>query len=126
MPLLKTLPHSLRSLCKSPAFAATCIVSLALGIGANVTIYSIVREMILGDISAREPDRLARVAAEISYGRYRDLRAAGVFKDLAFDVGLHDVSWDTGTRGEVAWHDTHSRRKLQLGFAQRRTKASDR
>src|SRR2546421_550959 len=72
--LLKDLSHALRNLCKSPAFAATCVLSLALGIGANVTIYSIVREMVLDDISARQPDRLVRVAAEIPYGRYRDLR----------------------------------------------------
>jgi len=101
--LLKDLSHALRNLCKAPAFAATCVLSLALGIGANVTIYSIVREMVLDDISARQPDRLERVAAEIPYGRYRDLRAAGVFKDLAFNIGLQDVRWDTGTQGEVAW-----------------------
>jgi putative ABC transport system permease protein len=100
---LRDLGHGVRNLRKSPAFAVTCVVSLALGIGANVTIYSIVREMVLDDVSAQQPDRLARVAAEIPYGRYRDLRAAGVSKDLAFNIWLQDVSWDTGTHGEVAW-----------------------
>src|SRR5438128_5689205 len=99
--LLKDLSHALRNLCKAPAFAATCVVSLALGIGANVTIYSIVREMVLDDISARQPDRLERLAAEIPYGRYRDLRAAGVFKDLAFNIGSRNVDGKPAPRAKL-------------------------
>jgi putative ABC transport system permease protein len=101
--MLTGLSHALRSLRKSPALAAISIASLALGIGANVTIYSVVREMILDDLSARQPDRLARVGAEVSYARYRDLRHAGVFLDLAFETGIGNVNWDVGTHSEVAW-----------------------
>jgi putative ABC transport system permease protein len=76
---------------------------LALGIGANVTIYSVVREMVLDDVSAREPDRLARMGGDVSYARYRELRHAGVFQDLAFRAGFGDVNWNTGAHGETAW-----------------------
>jgi putative ABC transport system permease protein len=107
-PLLTDLSHAVRGLRKSPALAAIAIASLALGIGANVTVYSVVREMILDDLSARQPDRLARIATEITYARYRDLRHAGLFQDLAFDTGLSNVSWDTGPRSEVAWQMTTS------------------
>ena len=41
------LRRSVRSLSKSPALAAVAIFSLALGIGFNVTVYSVAREMIL-------------------------------------------------------------------------------
>lgn len=95
--------HAVRSLRKFPALAATAIASLALGIGANVTIYSVVREMILDDLSARQPDRLARVDAAVSYGTYRDLRRAGVFQDLAFETGLFDMNWNIGNHSEIAW-----------------------
>src|SRR5438046_9494571 len=94
--LLKDLSHALRNLSKAPAFAATCVVSLALGIGANVTIYSIVREMVLDHISARQPDRLERVAAQIPYGRDRYLRAAGLFVQPAVNIGAQDVRRRTG------------------------------
>jgi putative ABC transport system permease protein len=79
-----------------------------LGIGANVTIYSVAREMILDNLSARQPDRLARIAAGIPYARYRELRQAGVFQDLAFNLGLNDVNWNSSTHAEVAWRITTS------------------
>jgi putative ABC transport system permease protein len=103
MPLVTDLLHAARSLRKSPALAVTAIASLALGVGANVTIYSVVREMILDDISARQPDRLARIDAQITYAQYRDLRRAGVFQDLAFHSFLGNLNWDTSGHSEVAW-----------------------
>jgi putative ABC transport system permease protein len=95
--------HAARGLRKSPALAAIAIASLALGIGANVTIYSVVREMIFDDISARQPDRLARIDAGVSYAQYRDLRHAGAFQDLAFQSFLGNLNWDTKPRSEMAW-----------------------
>src|SRR5215469_14017734 len=103
LPLFTDLSHALRGLRWSPGLAAVSACSLALGIGANVTIYSIVREMVLDDVSARQPDRLARMAAEIPYARYRELRQTGVFQDLAFNIWLNDVNWNSGAQGEVAW-----------------------
>ena len=65
LPLARDLNYALRILRKAPALVGVSVLSLALGIGANVTIYSIVREMILDDISAgqclaahRSQDRL--------------------------------------------------------------------
>jgi putative ABC transport system permease protein len=103
LPLLTDLKHALRGLRKSPALVAVGVLSLALGLGANITIYSIVREMVLDDISARQPDRLARVAADVPYSRYRELRAAGAFQDLAFNLGFTDINWVSGAHGEVVW-----------------------
>ena len=87
------------------ALAAIAIVSLALGIGANVTIFSVVREMVLDDVSASAAgsfDARARlgIAAEANY---RDLSHAGVFDGLAFDTGFGNQIWNTGTHGEVVW-----------------------
>src|ERR1017187_3967026 len=103
LPLLTDLSRALRGLRKSPMLVAVAVSSLALGIGANVTIYSVVREMILDDLSARQPDRLARIAAEIPYARYRELRQAGAFEDLAFNVWLTDINWNSAAHGEIAW-----------------------
>lgn len=101
--MLNDILHAARALRKAPALAAVAVASLALGIGANITIYSVVREMIFDDISARQPDRLAKINAEVSYANYRDLRHAGVFQDLAFDTGLFDLTWNTRSHSEVAW-----------------------
>ncbi len=106
--LLSDFKHALRGLRRSPAFAAVAVCSLALGLGANVTIYSVVREMILDDLSASQPDRLARVADGVPYAQYREIRQAGVFQDLAFNLGLGDITWNSGTHGEIAWRMTTS------------------
>jgi len=102
--LLNDLSRAVRGLRKSPALAAAAIVSLALGIGPNVTVFSVVREMILDDLSAHQLDRLARVEGlEVSYARYRELRVDGPFQDLAFYRGLGDRIWQEGRQAEIVW-----------------------
>jgi putative ABC transport system permease protein len=101
--------NAARGLRKSPALVAIAILSLALGIGANVTVFSVVREMILDDLSARRPEQLARVeGVDISYSLYRELRVAGPFEDLAFHRGLGDRIWYAAGRNEIVWTFTTS------------------
>ena len=97
------LGHAARALRKSPGLSAVAVASLALGIGANITVYSVVREMILDDVSARQPDRLVRAGGSVDYHMYRDLRRAGVFQDLAFDRPLGTWSWQDGAHNEIVW-----------------------
>lgn len=86
------------------ALAAVAIASVAFGVGVNVTVFSVVREMILDDMSARRPDRLSRVeGVDVSYSLYRDLQTAGAFEGLAFHRGLSDWVWSAGNRNEIAW-----------------------
>ena len=53
--------HTLRSLAKSPGFTATVILILALGIGANTAIFSVVRAVMLRPLPMEEPERLVRL-----------------------------------------------------------------
>lgn len=101
--------HAVRGLRRSPALVSVAILSLALGIGTSVTVFSVVREMILDDLSARRPERLARVeGVDVSYALYRDLRLAGPFEDLAFYRGLGDRIWHAGGGNEIVWTFTTS------------------
>ena len=96
--------NAARSLRRAPALVAVAILSLALGIGTNVTVFSVVREMILDDLSARRPQQLARVdGADVSYALYRELRLAGPFADLAFYRGLRDRVWQARGQNEIVW-----------------------
>jgi predicted permease len=55
---LQDARYALRGMHKSPAFAATAVLSLALAIGANTAVYSIMDAAILRPLPVREPDRL--------------------------------------------------------------------
>lgn len=98
------LKHAVRNLWKSPTLTAISVLSLALGIGLNVTVFSVVREMILDDVSARHPQQLARIEGTSgSYALYQEIRATGPFEDVAFHHGLSDAVWHADGRNEIAW-----------------------
>lgn len=97
------MTYALRSLRKSPALAAIAIASLAFGIGTNLTVFSVVREFVLNDVSAQHLDRLVRTGGDLTYPQYRDLRHSTAFQALAFESGIHDTNWQTGDHAEIAW-----------------------
>ena len=56
--LLRDLRFGLRSLLQSPGFAATAILTLALGIGANTAVFSVMNAVLLKSLPVSDPDRL--------------------------------------------------------------------
>jgi predicted permease len=55
------MKHALRILAKSPAFSAVIIAMVALAIGANTAIFSVLQAVVLRPLPLREPARLVRV-----------------------------------------------------------------
>ena len=77
------LRHSIRSLRKTPSFTLAAILTLALGLGVNIAVFSLLNAALLESLPVRNADRLVRVYSispqggdhfDYSYPLYVDLR----------------------------------------------------
>ena len=84
--VLQDFRYSLRTLRKSPVFLAVAVLSLALGVGANTAIFTLINQLILQPLPVKHPEQLVMLAGRgkhyggnngmdrISYPMYQEIR----------------------------------------------------
>jgi len=82
--MLQDFRHSLRLLWKNPAFTTIAVLAIALGIGANTALFSVVNSVILQPLPFADPERLG--------GRRRGARGGEEDPDERRHPACHDAS----------------------------------
>ncbi len=108
--IFEDVPYSVRQLRKAPGFTLTAVLSLALGIGANTAIFSVVNAVLRHPAGVDDPKRVAVMSTrytqfnlDVPIVSIPDLADAVALKEVEAGALEQDSSYNT-IRGNEAQH----------------------
>jgi len=107
--LVQDLRYALRQLRKSPAFTMSAVLTLAMAIGANAVVFSVINGLILRPLNVPQPESLYSLQhtnqkdTNDSYPNYRDLRDRNRSFEHLVAYSATQVSLDIGENPAPTW-----------------------
>ncbi len=102
--ILRNLQYALRQLAKSPVFAFTAALTLALGIGANTAIFTVVYATLLAPMPYPQPDQLVMVWSKIQ-GFHNSIAAQDFLDWKNQSTSFQDLNAFSGGSFNIATKD---------------------
>src|SRR5215217_5444654 len=93
--MLQDIRYGLRILFKKPAFTLIAVLSLALGIGANTAIFSLLDAVLLRSLPVQQPDKL------VLFGKGEDVGVTNGFPDRSWELFSYPFYHQAQQRGDV-------------------------
>src|SRR4051812_7854730 len=98
---MRDLRYAVRLLLKAPVFTITAVLTLALCIGANTAIYTVVDRVLLRPLPYPQPERLAQVVTQFAGGDVANGQTGGTWEALAAGVKTVDLATTSGGFGSI-------------------------
>jgi putative ABC transport system permease protein len=94
--------YALRAMRHNPAFAATAVLTLALAIGGNTAMFTVIRAVLLKPLQYRDPDRLVSLSGGATPSRFSEMKAgARSFTELGAFTPEENITLSGGAEPEV-------------------------
>jgi predicted permease len=94
--------YAVRTVRKKPAFVITAVLTLALAIGGNTAMFTVIHAVLLKPLQYRDPDRLVSIMGGSTPTRFAEIQAAAhSFVAIAVSDGTQNVTLSGGAEPEI-------------------------
>src|SRR5208337_3886641 len=107
--LLQDLRYALRQLRRNPGFAAVAVLTLALGIGANTAVFSVVDQVLLHPLPYPDSDRIVKVSQTLEGISTGDASPANYLDWVSQNQALAQMAASRGWQGSLSAGDRPER-----------------